>query len=494
MIDLSSFYGNLFAKDKPLFKIGFLIFAIIIVNYLGIKGGRVAGASSAPVAAFIVLELLLILIDPLYAFVFAFVIHVDIIACLSFSYVPIASLLSMFYIFFVKKGLMQEILQNRKIKLLIISCLILGIYLIFINIGLKSGFSKENFLVGFGYIFGFFTILPAYYFTVSRPKDMFQALAIVAACCLLAYFLDLSKKWGIFKLDVYFHLDDSTMERLAGYDIRQFMLFFTFLIPAVVISKTIKNLHKLILLFVGIFSYLVLVLAFYRLAMFYVGMGAILSFFFIKKYADTKNIFKYLVAGAILLFGASLFFGNYFTEINKIINITVNYFSGKGGDNSADTRFEGQLPILKNLFFSSPLTGIGVIEIQKWYRLDMMGFVDFPVLGSLTAFGIAGMFIYYLKYLIILTKGKINLYNVDLEEDDQFTVYLYLTLKAYIITMITFRFFYISWEFTFDYMQAEFGLVAGAFLALQYILKEKSMLEDEEEIENEETEHLKLIV
>ncbi len=493
MLDLSTFYGNLYAKDKPYFKVGFLVVSIMIVNFLGIKIGG-AGGGSGPAAAFILLEIALIILDPLYAFVFAFVIHVDIIACLSFSYVPIISLFSMFYIFLVTKGLFQEILNNKKIKLLLLVSFILGIYLFFVNIGLKSGFSKENFLVGFGYIFGFLTILPAYFFTINRPKELFQSLTVVAACCLIAYFLDLSKKWGIFKLDVYFHLEDSTMERMAGYDIRQFMIFFAYLIPAVVVTKRVKNVYKLILLFVGVFSFLILVLAFYRLAMFYVGMGLLLSFIFIKKYADTKNVFKYLVGGFILIIGASLVFGNYFTEINKIIGITIDYFNGKGGDNSADTRFEGQLPILKNLFFGSPWTGIGLIEIQKWYRLDMMGFVDFPVLGSLTAFGIVGMSIYYLKYLIILLNGKVNLFNVDLEEDDQFTVYLYLTLKAYIITMITFRFFYISWEFTFDYMQAEFGLVAGAFLALQYILREKSMLEVEDVEEDEEINNLKLTV
>ena len=115
MLDLSTFYGNLYAKDKPYFKVGFLVVSIMIVNFLGIKIGG-AGGGSGPAAAFILLEIALIILDPLYAFVFAFVIHVDIIACLSFSYVPIISLFSMFYIFLVTKGLFQEILNNKKIK------------------------------------------------------------------------------------------------------------------------------------------------------------------------------------------------------------------------------------------------------------------------------------------------------------------------------------------------------------------------------------------
>ena len=493
MMDLSLFYSNLYNKEKPVFKIGILLFAIMIVNYLGLKSGGV-GIGAGPILSFIFFEIILIIIDPLYAFVYAFVVHVDIIACLSYSYVPVVSLFSMFYIFFINKGLLQEILRNPKIKMLISLGFILGIYLVVVNIGLKSGFNRENFIIGFGYIFGFFAILPAYYFSIKRPKDLFQSLTIVAACCLLLYFLDLSKKWGIFKLDIYLHLEDSTMERMAGYDIRQFMIFFSYLIPAAILAKKVKNLHKLILLFVGVFSYLILVLAFYRLAMFYVGMGLILSFIFIRKYADTRNLFKYLIAGLILIIGASLVFGNYFKEINNIIGITFDYFNGKGGDDSADARFEKQLPILKDLFYSNPLTGVGVIEIQRWYKVNMMGFVDFPVLGTLAAYGIVGMFIYYLKYIIILTKNKIDLYSVDLDDVDQFPAYLYLTIKAYIITMITFRFFYISWEFTFDYMQAEFGLLTGAYFALQDVLKDKASQLNGEEYENEDVSNLNLIV
>ena len=77
-----------------------------------------------------------------------------------------------------------------------------------------------------------------------------------------------------------------------------------------------------------------------------------------------------------------------------------------------------------------------------------------------------------------------NYLDMELNNHDPFIFYLNLTLRAYIVTMITFRFFYISWEFTFDYQQAEFGLFTGVFLALNNILSQEA--QQEHYSENEE--------
>ena len=113
----------------------------------------------------------------------------------------------------------------------------------------------------------------------------------------------------------------------------------------------------------------------------------------------------------------------------------------------------------------------------------MMGFVDFPIIGTLTAYGIIGMILYYLKFFVLLTGTNRNSNNFDINKHEPFTLYIYLTLKAYFITMITFRVFYVSWEFTFDYQQAEFGLFAGVFLALNNILGQQELEDQSEEEE-----------
>lgn len=481
-MQLSIFYNNLDAKNNRLFKLLVLFISLFIVNYIAKKNGSSGGSSTTII--FFVFELILIIIDPVYSFIYSFVIHVDIFTSLADSWIQAFSFLFMFYIFIKHPKSLSTLLEDIKLKKLFNLSLVLIIYVVFINVGLKSGFTIENIKISFGYIFGFLTILPAYYFTLNKPKDLFIGLFFVTVCFLFVYYLDIIKGYGIFKLESYLHLEESTMERLAGYDIRQFMIFFTYLIPASLLVTNLKSINKYLLISIGIAAYIILVLAFYRLAMFYVLMGTLLSYFSIKKYADTKNVIKYVIGFIVLLFTAGLFFGEYITEIRNVFEIALNYFSGKGGDASADARFDLQLPILSGHFFNDPFTGYGLVESVKLFRVGMMGFVDFPVLGTITAYGIIGMSIYYYKFFVLLTGTKMNSLDMELNNHDPFIFYLNLTLRAYIVTMITFRFFYISWEFTFDYQQAEFGLFTGVFLALNNILSQEA--QQEHYSENEE--------
>ena len=173
--------------------------------------------------------------------------------------------------------------------------------------------------------------------------------------------------------------------------------------------------------------------------------------------------------------------------MKKIISITIDYFNGTGQDVSSDARFGTQKIFLTNLFYSSPFLGIGLVEMVKYYQFDLWGFVDFPFLGTLAAFGIIGMSLYYIKFYFMLSGTKRGLSHVDLSQEDPFLVYFYFALKAYLISLITFRLIYVSWEFTYDYMQAELGLFAGVFLALHRVLA-ASPEEDTETEENENEE------
>ena len=106
----------------------------------------------------------------------------------------------------------------------------------------------------------------------------------------------------------------------------------------------------------------------------------------------------------------------------------------------------------------------------------MFGFVDFPIMGSIAKFGFAGVLIYYMRFYFLLrenTKLTIS-YIAFYNEQDKLLFYVYLTIRAYIISMITFRLFYISWELAFDWQQVEFGLITGIFLGLERIISQNN--------------------
>ncbi|MEP7108275.1 MAG: hypothetical protein ABI760_09830 [Ferruginibacter sp.] len=475
--------SDLDSETNPFFGLLVLLGSLFIVNYFAIKGGSSSGSSL--LAIFLLLLAVLYFINPVYSFVFCLALHVDLISCFNYNWVKFMTFAGMYLVFVKNASSLFLLFEDKKLKALFFLGFIFGLYIVLISIGLKSTLSTENILGNFGFMFGFLTILPAYYLTLRYPKKLFISLSLVAASFLVVYFLDIMLGFGLFELGNYERGTGASIDRLAGYDIRQSVIFFTYLIPAVALAANIKNIYKYFLMFIGIFSYIVLILAFYRLAMFYVAMGTILSFVFIRRYADTRNIIKYIVLFIIFLFVAGFFFGDYLTEIQNLFTATVDYFSGKSQDSSADARFAYQLPILTGFINDNWWTGIGIVDIKGMQEFGMFGFVDFPLLGTMAAFGFLGMFLYYLKFIFLLSGNRKHRYDMSIPVINEypFVLYLCLTLKAYLISMITFRMIYISWELTFDFQQAEFGLLAGGFLALERMIKE-SNYENKEFSEN----------
>ncbi|WP_394774712.1 hypothetical protein [Flavobacterium sp.] len=471
--------NDLDTETIPVFGLVALLGSLFILNYISMKMGSSAG--SIPLAVFITLLVGLFFLNPVYCFVFCIVMHVDVMSCFGYNWAKLLTLACMFIVF-VKDGKSLFLLFNdKKVKTLIFMGFIFGLYLLLINIGYKAELNAKSILGNIGYMIGFLTIIPAYYFTLKQPKKLLMSFALVAAAFLSVYYISLIMDLDLFRLKSYDRDTGANIDRLAGYDLRQFIIFFSYLLPAAALSTRLKNTSKYLLILIGIFSYVVLILAFYRLAMFYVTMGAFLSFFLIRKYVEALNLFKYLFLLISVVFLSSIFFGEYLTEIQNLFSNTVAYFSGNATDSSADTRFDFQFPIMTKLFFDNFWTGIGLTEIKGMQAFGMFGFVDMPFIGTLTAFGVIGMFLYYIKFFVLLSGTKKNLDGIDLDNHDPFIFFLYSTLKAYFITMVTFRFFYISWELSFDYQQAEFGLFAGVFLGLHYFLKQAEYETEEEQ-------------
>ena len=454
----------------PVFGLGALLASLFIVNYISIKMG--SASATIPLAVFIIFLVGLFFLNPVYVFVYCFVLHVDVMSCFSYNWAKLLTLTFMFLVFVKDRKSFFLLFSDKKLRILIFMSLIFGVYLLLINIGLKADLNSKSVMGYIGYMFGFLTIMPAYYCTLKYPRKLLMSLALIAATFLVVYFFSLGMDLDLFKLKNYERGTGANIDRLAGYDLRQFVIFFAYLIPAAALSTRLNNTAKYLLIFVGVFSYVVLILAFYRLAMFYVAMGLFISYFFIRKYVEARHLFKYLFLSIAVVFLAGFFFQEYFTEIQNLFSNTVSYFSGDATDSSADVRFDYQFPTMIKLFSANFWTGMGLTEIKGMQAFGMMGFVDMPLIGTLTAFGVIGMFLYYLKFFVLLSGTKTNLNGMDLDEYDPFIFFLYSTLKAYFITMVTFRFFYISWELTFDYQQAEFGLFAGVFLGLHYFLKQ----------------------
>ena len=293
---------------------------------------------------------------------------------------------------------------------------------------------------------------------------------------MVIYYLNFIFKFNLFNLREGDTTVDSDLKRTMGYDLRQFIIIFFYFIPSFLFTKAISTYRKNFIIAIGIGAYCVLILAVYRLALFYNFMGLLLSLFFIRRYVKITVLFRKAIVIGILLVIVISFFNEYFIGLQKVLSGTMDYFSGKVEDKSADERFMNQVPILLGIIYNNFWTGCGVVMAVVTTRGAVMyGFVDFPILGSVATFGLIGMIIYYSRFYFILrnqNKNKFNTYRYFSEEEKLLFNILY-SLRAYVIVMITFRFFYISWELAFDWQQSEFGLIVGSLLGLEYLIKQK---------------------
>jgi hypothetical protein len=386
---------------------------------------------------------------------------------------PVTITLS-FLVFILNPKLIPPLFKNIKLKNIFHISLLFSFFLITVSLMSKSDLSFKVFFEQFNILFGFLIFLPAYYFTIKQPKNLFICLSAVASCFLVTYYTNLIFELNLFKIGEINATIESELTRYAGYDLRQFIIFFIFLIPAFLLTKAVSIITKYVIISVGVFAFIVLMLGIYRLAMFYNIMGLLLSLYFISKYEKTDQLLKRFFFIAIFIGITVYFYGDYFAEFQKVYEGTFEYFNGNGEDKSADERFLIQTPILMAYVYKDFWTGCGLVEASLMTQKGMYGFVDIPILGSLAKFGVIGVFIYYIRYYLILrNENKLAVRSFLYYDDKQkLLFFIYLTMKAYIISLITFRLFYISWELAFDWQQAEFGLFIGCYLALERLIIE----------------------
>ena len=459
-------------KKLSIFQIIFTLISIFIINYLSKAG---VNNSYLVLISLIIIQLILNLLNPLCAFVFCFIININIMDYSVYTWLRPVTILLIFSQFILKPKLLYQLFKNKKLKNIFYCSLLFSFFVLFLSLIIKTGFSINEIFKHFNILFGFSILLPAYYFTIKDGKNFFICMTIVAGGFLIIYYSNLIFNFDLFKIGNVDASIESNLTRFAGYDLRQFIIFYFFLIPTFLLTKAVSSIYKYFIISIGLLAFFVLVLGIYRLAMFYNFMGLLLSIFFIGKYLKIGQLFKRFIYFTIFIGFTLYIFNEYTVEFQKVFDGTFNYFSGKGEDKSADERFINQSPILLAYISNNFWTGCGLVESSLMLAKHMNGFVDIPILGSLAKFGFIGIFIYYMRFYFIL-KDKMKLtssYFSSINEQDKLLLYILLTIRVYIISMITFRLFYISWELAFDWQQSEFGLLVGIFLALEHLIKQK---------------------
>jgi hypothetical protein len=448
------------------------VLSLFIINYIS----NIGLGSTEVLIAFLLFQFLLFLVNPLCAFVFCFVMNTNLMENFTFLWTKPVTVVLSYAVFVLKPRSLSFVFKNKKFKSVFYCALLFSFFVLIFDLGFNNGLSFDIILTHFNIIFGFLIAVPAYYFTIKEPKGLFICLAAIATSFLIIYYTNFLIDLHLFRAkDVEDSRIESNLNRFFGYDLRQFVIFFSYLIPAFILTKKLSKFTRFFIISVGIFAYLVLLIALYRLALFYTFMGAFLSVIYISRYVKSEILIKRAILIAIFLSFGIYFFSDYIVEFQKIIDGTLNYFAGKGEDNSADARAVFQTPILLSYIENNFWIGAGVVEADLNTRSGMFGFVDIPILGSLASFGFVGMTIYYFRFYYILrnkSKFKYRFFNLY-DEREKLLFFIFLSIKAYLVTMVTFRIFYISWELAFDWQQAEFGLFVGIYLALEYTFQKR---------------------
>lgn len=419
-----------------------------------------------------VLSIILFVIRPVLNFIFLFILYVDPFNLYIFNMpraLPLVLILLYTLLHFknLKKLIGKDVMFQR----------ILQISLVFFIYQIVVSFIYHNFEFGFneafrsiGYFLGFFILIPAYYFTITARKTIFHSIVIISVIILTLFTISYYSDIKIVNIQYSMRFAGEDIERVIVGGYKQFTKFFIFLLPFIFLFK-INKFSKSVLYFIGIISSLIIILGMYRMEMFYTFSGVLILIFISSKTFRLKRVFLTIafsfIGGIILL---NLLFPAFYSNIERTYTKTQEYFSGETDEVSAETREAVELPSLLNLIQENPFLGNGIFTLRN-ENIGHWGFVDIPFLGTLAAYGILGMLLYYLKFVFIFKKmGRFRLlikHNYHLVTNDYTNeTLIILALLAYFITMISTRLFYISFELTNQGILSEFGFFAGIFFGL----------------------------
>jgi hypothetical protein len=418
--------------------------------------------------------IILLVRSDLHAFLFAYFLCIDITGTfIGFMFgSKLITLFSMFFIFVKSTNNLSILLSDIKARKLLVITILFSLYFILVSSMLKVGsVSIANIIIlNINFAFGFLIFIPAYHLTMKNYKEFFSTITFVAFVFIVLSMINLFTGGSIFGLNEGFRSVQSDITRMGASDLRQTFVFFIFLIPA---SLFISNKHSAVIVrVIGILSFIILLVGLLRLAIFYIFLGTFLSFRYIMYYYKITRLLTFFLSVVFLITVGVVLFPDLINNYLFVATWTINSLQGNTYDSSYDIRFLLETPFLIEMFLKDIWLGMGLEKLSlEQENFGYFAIQDVPILGTLATYGIIGMAIYYLRYYYLLTNNNIR--SIKLTKNNQVAILVFLTLKAYIITMITFRLFYISWELTYDYQLVEFGLFSGVFLGLRRIILEK---------------------
>ena len=327
-----------------------------------------------------------------------------------------------------------------------------------------EAFHPANIIFGGLFFYGStFLIFPVFYLVDKDFKGFINTCFIVAVFFVLSYYLDLIFNLNWYGLRTLSRFDQGEgPNRTIGFDVRQSFMIFAYSLPILLTSLFISKKKRSVPLIVVALISLIPVIGLMRLVILYLTLSFL--FLYNKLNLLRARSFKsllFIFPALILILGL---YSDTLHVYSLLITSSFESLFESGRDSSADVRLLIEVPFLWELFVSHMYFGVGYqAVISEQAKLGVYALQDVPILGSLATYGIIGLGL-YLGRFISLIKIKIpRMYQYTDLKDVRFIVYY--TLKVYFISMISYRFFYVTWELTFPYQQLELALFAGLFFS-----------------------------
>tara|TARA_E500000331_G_scaffold123539_1_gene121037 strand:+ start:2457 stop:3878 length:1422 start_codon:yes stop_codon:yes gene_type:complete len=404
------------------------------------------------------------------SFLFAFLFIIDPLNLYKFSgLLLIPYFLCFFNLILFKKSL--SFLNEKKISLLFKVLIVFNIFQ-FLSFFMIDSADLNFIKLNINHFFGIYILLPAAYYTLKNHNQIFIYLSSVSLLTVLIY---LFSQLNIINIIDFYEVNRTTIQegpvRSLSFDLRNITKIFVYLSPSFLLFYSNKKIIYLVSI-IGAITYFSVASALLRNEMLYLILGSLFAVYLNQKFYMKRKYFKLIFSSIIIFFLLIYFLPNLYSSILFTYNFTVDsYFNSRISDTSYDIRLYDQIPIIKKLFYESPFIGQGLFK-NSFENTGHNLLFDVPVFASFSTYGIIGMTIYFLRFIVIhkifrvIKKIKFKRTN-----DNSLLLLTFVSLYAFFITCITFKNFHIGVELAFWWAMPEFGLFMGIFVAIYYKIK-----------------------
>lgn len=367
----------------------------------------------------------------------------------------------------------KDIPIGKELKRLLPYFIIFTFYQIFVSLMIKLGITEPGKFVKLIeyfklWLFGIYLIIPTYKI-IRLDSELF--IKTVVHVALLFAVMALISVYTPYQILYY----DTETRYTEGGQMRMMLHNAELLKLSIFIAIALyfmKYANKLIFFVAGVLTLTIPFIGMFRLEIAYTMATILLTIYFVTRNYNA-NIFKFfnlifILIGVFMVF--LLAFPDFANSLIASFVATFNEFSGDAPAGATQTRTIIELPNQLALIRFNPILGVG-FQPDWWmnYRNNLdWGLSDIPFTATIAMYGAVGMVIYYSRFYKILSDffKTSSLVKRQTEKFDSLDLAVFFGLGAYFVTMISFRFFYVSWELTIYNLQAEFGIFLGIFYGL----------------------------